>query len=80
MAVDVAPEGFPHPVYRSGFALALRLPTVAPELEKPGPVEMPTTAEALDSRPCEEAQPAAPAPESAPQPAASTKCGRGARA
>jgi CRISPR type III-A-associated RAMP protein Csm4 len=28
MAVDVAPEGFPHPVYRSGFALSLQLPIV----------------------------------------------------
>lgn len=27
-AVDVAPEGFPHPVYRSGFALSITLPAV----------------------------------------------------
>jgi CRISPR type III-A-associated RAMP protein Csm4 len=27
-AVDVAPEGFAHPVYRSGLALSLRLPTL----------------------------------------------------
>ena len=27
-AVDVAPDGFAHPVYRAGFALALRLPVV----------------------------------------------------
>jgi CRISPR type III-A-associated RAMP protein Csm4 len=27
-AVDVAPDGFAHPVYRSGLALALRLPVV----------------------------------------------------
>jgi CRISPR type III-A-associated RAMP protein Csm4 len=26
-AVDVAPDGFPHPVYRSGFALAIPAPT-----------------------------------------------------
>jgi CRISPR type III-A-associated RAMP protein Csm4 len=25
-AADVAPEGFPHPVYRSGFALAIPIP------------------------------------------------------
>ena len=25
-ATDVAPEGFPHPVYRSGYALAVRVP------------------------------------------------------
>jgi CRISPR type III-A-associated RAMP protein Csm4 len=31
-AVDVAPDGFAHPVYRSGLALALRLP-VAPTVE-----------------------------------------------
>ncbi len=28
-ARDVAPEGFPHPVFRSGLALAVRLPTSA---------------------------------------------------
>jgi CRISPR type III-A-associated RAMP protein Csm4 len=27
-AVDVAPDGFAHPVYRAGFALALRLPVI----------------------------------------------------
>lgn len=36
-AVDVAPEGFAHPVYRAGFALALQLPVIhiveAPEPE-----------------------------------------------
>ena len=25
-AADVAPDGFPHPVYRSGFALAIPIP------------------------------------------------------
>lgn len=38
-AVDVAPEGFPHPVYRSGFALSIPLPVVnfarADEPERP---------------------------------------------
>lgn len=29
-AVDVAPDGFAHPVYRAGFALALRLPVPRP--------------------------------------------------
>jgi len=28
-AADVAPEGFPHPVYRSGFALAIPIPLLA---------------------------------------------------
>ena len=27
-AVDVAPDGFSHPVYRAGFALAIRVPHV----------------------------------------------------
>jgi hypothetical protein len=27
-AVDVAPEGFAHPVYRSGFAVAVKLPVI----------------------------------------------------
>ena len=54
-AVDVAPEGFPHPVYRSGFAVALKLPVmeVADEQE---PVEVPVSAEALEALepgPCE---------------------------
>ena len=30
-AVDVAPDGFPHPAYRAGFAFALKLPTPGPE-------------------------------------------------
>ncbi len=29
-ASDVAPEGFPHPVYRAGFALSLRVPLKVP--------------------------------------------------
>jgi CRISPR/Cas system CSM-associated protein Csm4 (group 5 of RAMP superfamily) len=28
-ADDVAPEGFPHPVYRSGFALTIPIPLSA---------------------------------------------------
>ena len=31
-AVDVAPDGFAHPVYRSGFALAIRVPHVGQAL------------------------------------------------
>jgi hypothetical protein len=30
--VDVAPDGFAHPVYRSGFALAIRVPHVGQAL------------------------------------------------
>jgi len=43
-AVDVAPDGFPHPVYRSGLALALRLPVV--EVQQKA-VEEPSTEEAV---------------------------------
>jgi CRISPR type III-A-associated RAMP protein Csm4 len=32
-AADVAPEGFPHPVYRSGFALAISIP-LRPEIAR----------------------------------------------
>jgi CRISPR type III-A-associated RAMP protein Csm4 len=46
-AVDVAPEGFAHPVYRSGLALALRLPVVEIQpQEKMAVVEEPSIAEA----------------------------------
>jgi CRISPR type III-A-associated RAMP protein Csm4 len=31
-APNVAPEGFPHPVYRAGFACAIALPTVSPSI------------------------------------------------
>ncbi len=34
-AVDVAPDGFPHPVYRSGLALALRLPVLRETTSEP---------------------------------------------
>ena len=47
-AVDVAPDGFAHPVYRSGFALPVRLPEVKaiveeapPVVETPAPEETP---------------------------------------
>ncbi|HEX3684035.1 MAG TPA: hypothetical protein VHU83_16000 [Bryobacteraceae bacterium] len=53
-AVDVAPEGFPHPVYRSGLALALKLPEAGPLAE--GPVETPSDYEAVEAKPCVEAQ------------------------
>ncbi|MBV9300724.1 MAG: hypothetical protein JOY62_09300 [Acidobacteriaceae bacterium] len=57
--VDVAPDGFGHPVYRSGLALALKLP-VSDELAQAGPVEVPTDKD-FEERPCEE--PAAAEPE-----------------
>src|SRR5205823_3385847 len=38
-ATDVAPEGFAHPVYRSGFALALPVPfSLRPTFEPPAPI------------------------------------------
>jgi hypothetical protein len=44
VAVDVAPDGFAHPVYRSGLALALRLPVVEVQQK---PIEEPSTEEAV---------------------------------
>jgi CRISPR/Cas system CSM-associated protein Csm4 (group 5 of RAMP superfamily) len=38
-AVDVAPEGFAHPVYRSGIALALLIPPPKPQSEDRRPIE-----------------------------------------
>jgi len=60
-AMDVAPDGFAHPVYRSGLALALRLPVV--ELQQK-PVEEPSTAEAV----IEEATPPAVEQSAEPEP------------
>ena len=57
VAVDVAPDGFAHPVYRSGLALALRLPVVEVQQK---PVEEPSTEEAVIEQSVE---PAALAPE-----------------
>src|ERR1700685_3160297 len=51
-AVDVAPDGFPHPVYRSGLALALKLPAPGPVAD--GPVESPSEEEPLEEKPCAE--------------------------
>lgn len=52
-AVDVAPDGFGHPVYRFGFALSVKLPAVEPRVEQ-GPVEIPADNEAPEARPCNE--------------------------
>ncbi len=51
-AVDVAPDGFAHPVYRSGFALAVRLPAAVPTDIQP--VETPSDEEAEEPKPCAE--------------------------
>jgi CRISPR type III-A-associated RAMP protein Csm4 len=54
-AVDVAPTGHSHPIYRAGFAVALRLPEIVEEDIKP--VEEPSDQEAPEAKPC--AEPAA---------------------
>ncbi len=60
-AVDVAPEGFAHPVYRSGLALALQLPAPRAASEKEKLVEEPVTPE-------EAADPLPPTAEEPPEP------------
>lgn len=50
LAVDVAPDGFAHAVYRSGIALALKLPALD-EVTLEGPVEVPAE-EDFEQRPC----------------------------
>jgi CRISPR type III-A-associated RAMP protein Csm4 len=69
-AVDVAPDGFAHPVYRSGLALALVLPPprISPENEKPveEAVELVLAETALEPAATEER----PTEEPAEQPAA----------
>lgn len=57
-AVDVAPDGFAHAVYRSGIALAWKLPSLEPGREEPA--ETPAEEAALEPRPCD--------PETQPQP------------
>lgn len=54
-AVDVAPEGAPHRVYRSGFALSLALPAIeiAPRKNAVAPVEEPTDPDAPEPKPCD---------------------------
>jgi CRISPR type III-A-associated RAMP protein Csm4 len=49
-AVNVAPDGFAHPVYRSGLALALKLPALD-QLTLEGPVEV-SAGEEFEQRPC----------------------------
>jgi CRISPR type III-A-associated RAMP protein Csm4 len=46
VAVDVAPDGFAHPVYRSGLALALRLPVVEVQTHPEMAAEEASTADA----------------------------------
>jgi CRISPR type III-A-associated RAMP protein Csm4 len=57
VALDVAPDGHAHPIYRAGFAFALRLPEVTEEDIKP--VEEPADEEAPEAKPCPEPEPEA---------------------
>lgn len=52
VAVNVARDGHVHPIYRAGFAMAVRLPEVTPEDIKP--VEEPADIEAPEPKPCTE--------------------------
>ncbi len=72
-ALDVAPDGFAHPVFRAGFALALALPVMVPREELPEQVEEPATEEAIETRPCAEpeAGPAHAEPAAESEPASS---------
>jgi hypothetical protein len=50
-ASDVAPEGFPHPVYRAGFALSVPVPlAIAAVIPKPASAE-PVSAEPVSAEP-----------------------------
>jgi CRISPR type III-A-associated RAMP protein Csm4 len=46
-ATDVAPEDFPHPVYRAGFAFAIRIPGVVEQWQRPQPPPAVVITEAL---------------------------------
>jgi CRISPR type III-A-associated RAMP protein Csm4 len=82
-AVDVAPPGFAHSVYRSGIALSLLIPPmearkaveeiVPPELEAT-PFPFPTSEPTIEEPTATDTEPLAPTPEptpAAPEPAAS---------
>ncbi len=73
-AKNVAPDGFPHPVYRAGFALAIAIPWKGSSAEKPRAAEVvpePKTPEPPSAPPFEyepiavEAEPVEPEPETA---------------
>ena len=50
-AVNVAPDGFPHPVFRSGLALSVKLPAAQASVEELRPVEEPAVEEQLSPAP-----------------------------
>ncbi len=63
-AVDVAPDGFAHPVYRAGFALAVPVPNVGQALPPVHDTEVVEAVEALEEPPVSVAEePAAAVPE-----------------
>ena len=62
VAVDVAPDGFAHPVYRSGLALALRLPVVEVQPQDKTSVEEPSTVEAVMEEEPAKTEPVEPSP------------------
>ncbi len=76
-AIDVAPDGFTHPVYRSGLALALQLPPIvlgAEQVEEVQAVETPSEGELACESPASPAledriedEPAIEEPETAPE-------------
>ncbi len=70
-AIDVAPDGFAHPVYRSGFALTLKLPAVGLSSESQAEETTPEE-EPLETRSGAEAPETASPEASAPEPNASS--------
>lgn len=68
-AVDVAPDGAPHPAYRSGFALSLLLPTIEIAPQRKPAVEAPSETDAIEP-PCATEPETAPAPRPELEPAA----------
>ncbi|MBV9083208.1 MAG: hypothetical protein JOZ62_11060 [Acidobacteriaceae bacterium] len=55
-AVHTAPDGFPHPAYRSGFAVSVLLPRVETALDQTL-VQAPSEVEAPEPKPCPAEQP-----------------------
>lgn len=64
-AMDVAPEHFEHPVYRSGFAVAVRIPFVPESWRVPKAVVSPPAPEPVSAEPVAVPEPEPPAAEAA---------------
>jgi len=67
-AVDVAPEGFAHPVYRSGIALAVPVPVVSEPAPKKKPVIAEVSAEAEETKVPDPVIPPDPVPDPVEEP------------